>query len=189
MTLHDRAFWYDWRSTPQERRMLLSCDDEIPACDDILHRAIDVAAPAETLFRWLCQLKVAPYSYDWLDNLGRRSPRELTFGVDNLAVGDGVMTIFTLRAFEPGRLLTIRMTHPWGLKVFGDIAISYVVTPRSSSKSRLLVRMRMRYPSSLPFSVMRRVLPLGDWFMAQKQLRTFRALAEADMRRTAWTEE
>lgn len=173
-----RAFWFDWRSTARERTMPLPCDDEMPVCDEILHRAIDVAAPKDTLFRWLCQMKVAPYSYDWLDNFGQQSPRELTAGVDQLVPGDTVMTIFSLVSFEPGRLITIRMTHPLGLRVFGDISISYLVTPRLDGRSRLLVRMRLRYPMRPPFSIMRYVLPLGDWFMAQKQLRTFRALAE-----------
>jgi hypothetical protein len=180
-----RAFWFDWRSTAEERAMPLPCDAEMPACDEILHRAINVAAPPETLFRWLCQMRVAPYSYDWLDNLGRRSPRELTPGADGLTVGDTVMTIFTLKSFMPGRLLTIRMTHPRGLQIFGDIAISYLVASWANGGSRLLVRMRLRYPTEPTFKVMRYVLPLGDWFMAQKQLRTFRALAERHARRTA----
>lgn len=184
MAAGDGPFWRTWRTTPAERALALPCDAAMPACEDMLHRAVDVDAPATLLFRWLCQLKVAPYSYDLIDNLGRTSPRSLTAGADDLAVGDRVMTIFTLIGFEPGRQLTIRMTHPNGLRIFGDIAITYLVTPRGPRRSRLMLRMRMRYPPRAPFSVMRAVLPFGDWFMAQKQLRVLRGLAERDARHT-----
>jgi hypothetical protein len=74
-----------WGALDVERSEPLPCDELLPDADLVLHRAVDVAAPAPLAFRWLCQLRVAPYSYDPLDNAGRRSPRELTPGLDELA--------------------------------------------------------------------------------------------------------
>ena len=80
-------------------------------------------APVETLFRWLCQLRVAPYSYDWLDNRGRRSPRTLTPGLEELEVGQRFMTIFRLAEFEPGRSITVVHDGP----LFGRVVGTYEV--------------------------------------------------------------
>lgn len=155
--------------------MPLPCDRLLPDADLVVHRAVDVAAPAEHTFRWLCQLRVAPYSYDWVDNGGRRSPRELTSGLDELAVGQRVMRIFTLESFVPGEHLTIRLTDPRGRRLFGTIVVTYAVLPAGAAASRLLVRLRVAGLDP----VRRRALAWGDLLMMRKQLRTLAALAGA----------
>jgi hypothetical protein len=167
---------FTWGATPAERAMALPCDQFLERPDQVLHRAVDVDAPPGVVFRWLCQLRVAPYSYDWIDNRGRTSPRTLTPGLERLAVGQPVMTIFELAAFEVGRHLTLLLRH--GRSVFGDIAVTYAVLPRASDRSRLVVRLRVRHPRGPLGWLGRWWLPWGDLVMMRKQLLTLRALAE-----------
>ena len=74
--------------------MSFPCDRYLFPFDGAYFRAVEVQAPAPLVFRWLCQLRVAPYSYDWIDNCGRQSPRQLISGMENLQVGQSVMMIF-----------------------------------------------------------------------------------------------
>jgi hypothetical protein len=166
----------EWGSTPAERAAPYPCDGLIDGPDGVLFRAVDVDAPAEMVFRWLCQLRVAPYSYDWIDNLGRRSPRELIDGLDDLEVGDRVATIFQLVAFEPDRSLTIESTT----RLFGHVAGSYVVTPTGPDRSRLVVKLTFAAPRGLYGWIASRLLPAGDLVMMRKQLLTIKHLAERD---------
>ncbi|MDQ1713653.1 MAG: hypothetical protein QOE45_3103 [Frankiaceae bacterium] len=163
-----------WGSTAAERALSQPCDDLLPDADDVVWRAITVRATPATTFRWLCQLRVAPYSYDLLDNLGRRSPRTLTPGLEDLAVGQTVATIFELASFETNVHLTLVARRARG--VFGDVAITYAVRP-DGDETRLLVKMRIRYPHGRYGALARRVLPAGDLVMMRKQLRNLAALA------------
>jgi hypothetical protein len=137
----ERGIAYTWGSTPEERLMPFPCDRHIDSSDEAYFRAIDVKAPSEILFRWLCQLKVGSYSYDWLDHLERMffqvsdsipdrpSPEQLLPGVENLAIGQRVMGIFKLVEFEQNRHLTIVLDDKQAISIFGDIAASYVLFP------------------------------------------------------------
>ncbi len=69
-----------WGVTDTERQTTYPCDAHAHEPYRRYLRAVDVNADAVLTFRWVCQLKVAPYSYDWIDQLGRRSPRTLTPG-------------------------------------------------------------------------------------------------------------
>jgi hypothetical protein len=166
-----------WGSSPAERAASFPCDDLIESPDRVLFRAIDIEAPATLVYRWLCQMRVAPYSYDWIDNLGRSSPRQLIDGLDRLEVGQQFL-IFRLAAFEPGRSITLDSTTPW----FGRVAITYRVEPVDEARTRLVVKLAFVAPTGPLGVVGRLLLPAGDLVMMRKQLCTFRDLAERDAR-------
>lgn len=175
-----------WGSTEAERAAAYPCDRFVEQPDGELFRAVDVAAPAHVVFRWLCQLRVAPYSYDWIDNFGRRSPRRLIDGLEHLEIGQRFVTIFRLVDFEPGRSITIDSTTP----VFGRVVVTYAVTPRDDdghgdgygARSRLVVKLVFRGPGGPLGNLLRRVLPAGDLVMMRKQLLNLKALAEGKVR-------
>lgn len=172
-----------WGTNSEERRLSFPCDGIIHQPDDALYRGVTVNAAQATVFRWLCQLRAAPYSYDWLDNGGRQSPRELTAGLENLVIGQDVMRIFTLIAFEKDRHLTLRLkAQSRASKTFGDLAVSYVVVPIAHDLSRphcrLLVKLLVKHPPGLYGRLMQTVLPWGDLIMMRRQLLNLKRLAE-----------
>jgi hypothetical protein len=161
---------FEYGSTAAERAAPYPCDRLLPGHDAALFRVVDVNAPPETVFAWLCQLRVAPYSYDWIDNLGRRSPRKRDPGLEELEVGQTFMTIFRLGSFERPHHVTL-----WHDGVFGKVALTYSVRPE-----RLVVKLLWRYPGGPAGKLAGKVLPAADLLMMRKQLRTLAGLAERD---------
>ena len=160
--------------------MPFPCDRYLSPVDGVYFRAVEVKAPAPVVFRWLCQLRVAPYSYDWIDNFGRQSPRQLIDGLDHLEVGQRVMSIFRLVEYETDRHLTIVLASRKDREIFGEIAGSYVILPQTELCCRLVVKLLVRYPKRSFWFWMRWFLPWGDLVMMRKQLLTLKHLAEHD---------
>lgn len=171
---------YTWGTEPEERLQSFPCDSLIAGCDDAYFRGVTIRAQADVVFRWLCQMRAAPYSYDWIDNFGRRSPRVLTPGLDKLAVGQRVMAIFELACFVNNEHLTLRTPQgSFVSRIMGEAAASYVVVPVTGGTCRLLVKLLVRFPKGVAGGLMRRVLPWADLIMMRRQLFNFRTLAES----------
>ena len=133
-----------------------------------------VEAPPALVFRWLCQLKVAPYSYDWIDNRGRRSPRELTPGVADLAVGQPFL-IGRIVEFTPDDHITV-VGGPGATRLFGAMSLTYQVMPRGAG-SRLVCCLDVTARSRAA-RVRADLLGVGDLVMMRRQLLNLKHLAE-----------
>jgi hypothetical protein len=157
-----------WGVRPSERTVSLPCDALCPRGVQA-DRAISIEAPPPIVFSWLCQLRVAPYSYDTLDNLGRRSPRERSPELVHLEVGQRFMAVFALQSFVGGEQITLRSK---------GVAVTYVVRPEGAG-SRLHVRVLFGGPW-----LVARVLALGDLVMMRKQLLTLKSSAEHEAANT-----
>ncbi len=182
MSERERPPW-NWNATAGERAATYACDALLPNPQHAFYRAIDVAAPPALVYRWLQQLRVAPYSYDWADNFALPSPSRLTPRAETIAVGQRMMHILRIVGFEPGRTLTLEASSAIGRALFGHLAGTYTVTP-SGTGTRLFVKVNAVYPRSLYGRLVGPVMPWIDYTMMREQLRRIKGFAERDARQT-----
>lgn len=165
---------WNWGARADERRLTLPCDALLPQAPVRLHRAVSVAAPPTLLYAWCCQLRRAPYSYDWIDNRGRRSPQELESGATDLVAGERFLLIMRLVACDAGRSLTMSNQRT---------AVTYDITAEGTG-SRLYVRMLFAPPGgAFGARLLGPPLAAGDLLMMRRQLLNLRHLAERDAAR------
>ncbi|SHG99884.1 hypothetical protein SAMN05443575_3053 [Jatrophihabitans endophyticus] len=154
-------------------------DDEVARhfpCDDLVAtpvlqawRGVTVAAAPAELWPWVAQIRLAPYSYDWIDNAARRSPRELR-GLPEPRPGEN----FTAVGGRPvGCVLSVEPGVHYTGRIMGTV-VSYLLVAEDDG-TRLLMKLvtaRARWAAPL--------LSVGDLVMARRQLLTLGRLAERD---------
>lgn len=158
-------------STAVERDERYPCDELAPELDQELFRARTVAASPAVVFRRLTQPRHAPYSYDLVDNLGRRSPRTLDAPTTPLAVGQRTLVVFRVESFAVDDHVTVATRGRWSM------VMTYRVRAAPGG-TRLVVKIRCGYPATLDGRLGRVLLPWGDWVMVRRQLAVLGALAE-----------
>ena len=170
-----------WNVTEAERAASQPCDQLLP--DAVrLDRAITIAAPPSIVFAWLCQMRVAPYSYDLLDNTGRRSPRARSDELTRLQVGQpfvrifGRTYVFELASFETDEHITLQPPLGSAMTRFGKVCNTYAVRPDGDG-TRLHVRVLFDGPRPVG-----QTWALVNLLMMRKQLLVLKGLAERDAR-------
>lgn len=156
-----------WGVTDDEVARHYPCDDIVASPALQAWRAVTVRTKPDGLWPWVAQIRLAPYSYDWIDNLGRRSPGELR-ALPEPAAGQH----FSTAATRPiGRILSVATAEQFTGRISGAV-ISYVLVPKGDN-TRLLMKIvaaRGRWIAPL--------LSVGDLVMARRQLLNLKQLAE-----------
>ncbi|MDT5087739.1 MAG: hypothetical protein QOG47_446 [Mycobacterium sp.] len=156
-----------WNVSDDEVARSYPCDEFVAGPTLQAWRAVTVHTTPEMLWPWVVQIRLAPYSYDLIDNLGRRSPQRL-MGLPDPVVGES----FSTAAGRPfGRILAVEPTKHLTGEIMGA-CISYVLVSQGSS-TRLLMKIVTATSRWLaPF------LSIGDLVMARRQLLNLKMLAE-----------
>ncbi|MGW4021566.1 hypothetical protein [Streptomyces sp. NPDC005009] len=157
-----------WGVGDSEILLSYPCDDFVTSPGLQVWRGVSVEAPAEAVWPWIAQVRLAPYSYDWIDNLGRRSPRE-PVDLPEPRVGEkftasGGRELGRIVSVEPGKQLTGTIMGAF---------MSYVLVPQNHDTTRLLLKVVMQTSRWAAIG-----LSVGDLIMARRQLLNLKLLAE-----------
>lgn len=157
--------------TDEEVARHYPCDGVIATPTLHAWRGVTVHATRSQLWPWVVQIRLAPYSYDWIDNLGRRSPQELR---DLPAPAPGEH-FTTAGGRSVGRILSVDPEVQLTGQVLGAV-MSYVLVPvgsREAASTRLLLKVVGAHPRWIA-----PLLSVGDLVMARRQLLNLKRLAE-----------
>ena len=157
-----------WGVTESETLRSYPCDDLVASPALQAWRGVRVEAPAAMVWPWVAQVRLAPYSYDWIDNLGRQSPQRLCGLADPVA---GEPFTAALRGHPAGRIVAVIPGEHLTGEIMGAV-MSYVLVPEGLTTRLLLKVFTRRGRAMAP------LLSLGDLVMSRRQLLNLASLAE-----------
>jgi hypothetical protein len=176
-------FLNSWGASPEEIAGAVVGDDLCPRAGVSATRCITIAAPPQDVFPWIRQMgfgRAGWYSYDWLDNLGRRSARKIHPEWQDVESGAlvpaGPMSFVASIVEEPHSFVLSTSTRGVGKKLMFTLA--YELRPHPEG-TRLVTRMRARVDFPGGRLIERLLLSPGDGIMVRKQLLTLRKVISA----------
>jgi len=176
-----------WGATPEEIQSPVVGDDLCPKATLIATRSITISAPPHDVFPWIRQMgfgRAGWYSYDWLDNLGRKSATTIHDEWQSVEAGDKVPSgpiSFTAAIVEAPRhfVLEIKSLGKRSPKLHFTLAYELRDDPQGT---RLVTRMRSHINGPLGSLIEKLILGPGDGFMLRRQLLTISKNASKNSR-------
>lgn len=188
-----------WGSRPEERQGPWAGDEFVSGKDDGYTRAIDVLAPADTVWRWIVQFgleRAGFYSYELLERIAGIRVTNLESidpEMQSLAVGDAIRLhpkapLIPVASLQVGRHICFGApedTDPNAATPNPARSWSIYIEPTSTEACRLILRGYIE-PLRKPTWHRRLAGALEepvDFVMEQRMLRTVKRLAESTMGR------
>lgn len=154
----------------------------------ITTRAITIEASPEQIFPWIRQMgfgKAGWYSYDLLDNLGRKSATSIRPEWQNVHSGDaipgGPVSFTAVVVTVPHSFVLLFHGHK-GFSKRICFSLAYELRQTGAS-TRLVTRVRARIDFPLGGFIAKYLLGPGDGFMLRKQLRSIAERADASFKK------
>jgi hypothetical protein len=145
-----------------------------------LFRYIDIQANARDIFMWLKQLRIAPYSYDCIDNKCIKSPDYLIANLPPLKVNSHFLLAFHITGFEEDSFIVCRFCEPINYPVnlyLKDLYIEYRIAGQGN-KARLWCKVKGYFNRDISSRGFYVIFSAVNKFMMTRQLKNIRRLSE-----------
>jgi hypothetical protein len=170
-----RPWQLTWGATPAEVARSLPSDGLVGRPTFNATRAITINAPPKDVWPWLVQVGVTRagwYSYDLLDNLGRRSARRVIPELQNLVENDVIPMSPDGKQGMPVQSMDAPHSMVWGEP--GGTTWAWQLDETANGTTRLITRVRSRYKWLSPSIAFSLLLEFGDIWMMRKMLLNLR---------------
>jgi hypothetical protein len=169
-----------WGATDEEAGRPLPGDGVVPGRAYVATRSITIDAPPEDVWPWIVQMgsgRGGWYALDRLDNGGVPSAEEVIPELQELQVGD-LIPMGVGKEVGP-RVLEMEPARRMLWATDDEFSWEWVLEPRDDGRTRLISRIRERYPPLLSRKMVYAVVAsTGDVVMNVTQLKRIKRRAE-----------
>jgi hypothetical protein len=165
----------NWGASADEISGPVVGDEVCPDARVVATRCITISAPPADVFAWIRQMgfgRAGWYSYDWIDNLGRKSATSIHAEWQDVHSGSIVPAgpiDFEAVIVDPPRAFVIKVATRGRMGKRMCFTLSYELR-EDPAGTRLVTRMRARMGVPAGTLLDRFVLAPGDGLMVRKQL-------------------
>jgi hypothetical protein len=145
-----------------------------------LFRCIEISANASDIFVWLKQLRIAPYSYDFLDNRCRKSPDYIIENLPPLEVNTHCLLAFHIVEFEENSYIVCRFCEPINPPVnlyMKGLFFEYRIVEQGN-KARLWCKIKGYTNTDISSKGFFFIFSVANKIMMLKQLKKIKKLSE-----------
>jgi hypothetical protein len=145
-----------------------------------LLRRIEINASASFIFIWLKQLRIAPYSFDFVDNRCKKSPDYIIQNLPPLKIFTHFLLAFHIKDFEENSFIASRFCEPINSPVnlyMRDMYIEYRIEEKAV-KNILWCKIKGYFNNDISSKGFFFIFSVVNKIMMERQLSNIKKLSE-----------